>query len=218
MPLTNSKTFVSLYNWWHSTRVIRTGQGHTLVASNARMRGTRIEFYGTSGTIELGQDVRLYDCTIIMRGTAPRLVIDAETRLQGVRIVVEDQGSRLQIGSKTTMTGAVLQAKEGGLVKLGSDCMVGSGAEVNNSDSHSLIEAESGKRLNPARDVVIGDHVWIGAGVWVSKGSQIGAHSVIAARSRVVGTLPKGVLAAGSPARIKREGVSWDRQRIGATL
>lgn len=218
MALTQSPFLVRLYNWWRGSRVIRCGPAHRLDSANARMRNTKIEFYGTGGIIELGKDVRLYDCVIIMRGTAPKLVIGSETRLENVRIVVEDQNSQLQIGPKTTMTGAVLQAKEGGLVKLGADCMVGSGVEVNNSDSHSLIDASSGNRLNHARDVTIGDHVWIGAGAWISKGSQIGSHSVIAARSRVVGSLPQGVLAAGSPAIIKREGISWDRKRIGVTL
>lgn len=216
MALTQSPLLVRLYNWWRGSRVIRGGQNHKLDGANARMRNTRIEFYGTGGLIELGQDVRLFDCTIILRGTAPKLHIGHGTRLQSVRIVVEDKNSRLKIGSQTTMTGAVLQSKEGGLVEFGSDCMVGSGADVSNSDSHSLTDAQSGERLNPARDIEIGDHVWIGAGAWISKGSKIGSRSVIAARSRVVGILPEGILAAGSPAIIKREGISWDRKRIGA--
>jgi acetyltransferase-like isoleucine patch superfamily enzyme len=143
------------------------------------------------------------------------LVIGPETRLQGVRIVVEDQGSRLIIGRGTTMTGATLQVMEGGRIELGEDCMVGSLVEVNNSDSHSLFDAASQQRLNPARDVVLGNHVWLGAGVWVSKGAQIGSGSVIAARSRVVGVIPPQVLAAGNPAVAKRTGISWDRQRFG---
>jgi carbonic anhydrase/acetyltransferase-like protein (isoleucine patch superfamily) len=215
MSLTNSKILVRVHNWWHGTRIIRCGSGHRIETPNARMRGTRIEFYGQNGLIELGRDVRLFDCTIIMRGTAPRLSIAATTRLQGVRIVVEDQGSRLLIGRGTTMTGATLQVMEGGLIELGADCMVGNLVEVNNSDSHSLIDATTKERLNPARDVVLGDHVWLGAGVWVSKGSRIGSGSVIAARSRVVGVIPANVLAAGSPAVVKRTGISWDRKRLG---
>lgn len=215
MQLTDSHLIVRLFNWWQGSRIVRSGPDHRIESANARLRGTRIEFHGSGGRVELGRDVRLFDCTIILRGTAPRLVIGAETRLRGVRIVVEDRGSRLLIGAATSMTGAVLQAKEGGLVAIGADCMLGSGVEVNNSDSHSLIDAASGERLNPARDVVLGDHVWLGAGVWISKGVRIGAGTVVASRSRVVGELPAGVLAAGSPAVIKRTGVSWDRRRLG---
>jgi acetyltransferase-like isoleucine patch superfamily enzyme len=216
MQLTDSRLIVRLFNWWQGSRIIRSGPDHRVQGANARLRGTRIEFYGSGGRVELGRDVRLFDCIITLRGTAPRLVIGAETRLRGVRIVVEDRGSRLLIGPATSMTGAVLQAKEGGLVEIGTDCMLGSGVEVNNSDSHSLTDATSGERLNPARDVVLGDHVWLGAGVWVSKGARIGAGTVVAARSRVVGELPPGVLAAGSPAIVKRTGINWDRRRLGA--
>lgn len=215
MPLTDSPLLVRLFNRWHGSRTLRSGPGHEVRSANARLRGTRIEFYGRDGVVELGRDVRLFDCSIILRGTAPRLVIGDGTRLRNVRIVVEDRGSRLIIGPSTSMTGAVLQAKEGGLVQLGSDCMLGSGVEVNNSDSHSLLDAASGERLNAARDVILGDHVWLGAGVWVSKGARIGARTVVAARSRVSGELPPGVLAAGSPAVVKRTGVTWDRRRLG---
>lgn len=218
MKLTSSPLLVRLFNWWHGSRIVRSGPGHRVSSGNARMRGTRIEFHGRDGVVELGRDVRLFDCTIILRGTAPRLVIGADTRLRGVRIVVEDRGSRLIIGPSTSMTGAVLQSKEGGLVQIGADCMVGSGAEVSNSDSHSLLDAASGERLNPARDIILGDHVWIGSGAWVSKGARIGSGSVVAARSRVVGEVPAHVLVAGSPAVIKRTGVTWDRRRIGVEL
>lgn len=218
MPLTDSPLLVRLFNWWHGSRILRSGPGHAVRSANARLLGTRIEFYGRDGLVELGRDVRLFDCTITLRGTAPRLVIGAGTRLRNVRIVVEDRGSRLFIGPSTSMTGAILQAKEGGLVQFGADCMIGSGAEVNNSDSHSLLDAATAARLNPARDVILGDHVWLGAGVWISKGVRIGAHTVVAARSRVSGELPSGVLAAGSPAVVKRTGVTWDRRRLGAEL
>lgn len=215
MRLTDIVILVRLFNWWHGTRVRREGAGHRLLTGNARMRGTSIEMVGRDSCIELGSDVRLFDCSIVLRGSGARLVIGAGTRLRSVRIVLEDRGSVLSIGAGTSMTGAFLQAKEGGRVELGEDCMVGGGAEIGNSDSHSLIDAVSGERLNPARDVVIGDHVWIGAGAWVTKGARIGARSVIASRSRVVGVLPEGVVAAGSPAVVKREGVTWDRRRMG---
>jgi len=214
MPLTDSTLLVRLFNWWHGARTRRSGPGHRLVSDNARLRGTFIEFEGRDGRVELGRDVRLFDCTITVRGAAPRLVIGAGTRLRNVRIVVEDEGSRLLIGPSTSMTGALLQAKEGGLVQIGTDCMVGGGVEVNNSDSHSLLDAATGARLNPARDVIIGDHVWLGSGVWISKGVRIGAGTVVAARSRVSGELPPAVLAAGSPATVKRTGVTWDRRRL----
>lgn len=215
MRPTDIPFLVRLHNWWHGTRVHYAGTGHRLESNNSRMRGCKIEFYGRDGLIELGKDVRLFDCTIILRGTAPHLVIGTGTRLRQVRIVVEDQGSRLEIGPATSMTGASLQCMEGGSVTIGRDCMIGTGADVSNSDVHSVIEAATGRRLNPARDVVLEDHVWIGSGARITKGSRIGTGSIIAAGSRVSGNIPAGVIAAGSPAVVKRTGINWDRQRLG---
>lgn len=216
MQLSSYAWAARIFGWWHGSRVSRRGPGHRLDRANARLRRTRIEFMDREGVAELGRDVRLFDCHIVIRGAGARLSLGERVRLRGVRIVVEDAGSRLEIGAGTTMTGAVLQAKEGGLVSFGRDCMVGSGVEVSNSDSHSLVEAASGRRLNPARDIRIGDHVWLGAGCWINKGARVGSGSTIAARSRVVGEVPPAVLAAGAPATVRRVGVSWDRRRLPA--
>lgn len=215
MFLTKSTLLMRLFNWWRGARIIRSGPGHQFEGSNARLRNTKIEFYGRDAKVELGNNVRLFNCSILMRGKATKLVIGAETRLRQVHIVVEDDGSRLTMGRYCSMTGARLQVMEGGLIEIGRGCMLGNGVEVNNSDSHSVINATTMERINPARDVILDRHVWIGAGVWVSKGSRIGRDSIVAARSRVVGELPAGVLAAGSPAVIKRTGVSWSRSRSG---
>lgn len=217
MRLTDIPFLMRCHNWWHGTRIRYAGPGHRFDSGNSRLRGCKIEFYGRDGMIELGKDVRLFDCTFILRGTAPQLVIGAGTRLRQVRIVVEDQGSRLEIGPATSMTGASLQSMEGGLVKIGCDCMVGTGVDISNSDVHSVLDAATGARLNHARDVTIEDHVWIGSGARITKGSRIGAGSIIAAGSRVAGAIASGVIAAGNPAVVKRTGVTWDRRRLGAT-
>lgn len=217
MRLTDIPLLVRLHNWLCGSRVHCDGTGHRFKSGNTRLRGCTIEFYGQDGVIELGTDVRLFDCAIILRGTAPNLVIGSETRLRGVRIVVEDRGSRLEIGGSTSMTGASLQAMEGGSVRIGRDCMIGSGATISNSDVHSVIDAVTGERLNHARDVVIEDHVWIGSNARISKGAHIGTDSIIAAGSRVSGQIPSAVIAAGNPAVVKRTGINWDRRRLGIT-
>lgn len=53
-------------------------------------------------------------------------------------------------------------------------------------------------------EVTIGDRVWVGANVVILPGVVIGDDTVVAAGSVVVSNLPPGVLAAGSPAVVKR--------------
>jgi acetyltransferase-like isoleucine patch superfamily enzyme len=53
-----------------------------------------------------------------------------------------------------------------------------------------------------AKDVVIGNNVWIGTDSYICKGVSIGENSVIGAKSVVTKSIPKNCIAAGIPARV----------------
>nr|WP_247877017.1 hypothetical protein [Azospirillum brasilense] len=76
---------------------------------------------------------------------------------------------------------------------------------------HSIIDCASGQRINPARDIIISKKVWIGFRSIVLKGAQIGEGSIIGASAIVSGNIPAYCSAAGNPARVIREGVTWDK-------
>jgi acetyltransferase-like isoleucine patch superfamily enzyme len=59
--------------------------------------------------------------------------------------------------------------------------------------------------LHSRGDIEIGDDAWLGFGVVVLSGVSIGEGAVVGAGSVVTRSLPPGVVAAGSPARIVRE-------------
>ena len=64
-------------------------------------------------------------------------------------------------------------------------------------------ERETGREY--AFPISIGRNVWIGAGAIIGPGVTVGDDSVIGAGSVVLGDVPAGVVAAGSPARVVRE-------------
>jgi acetyltransferase-like isoleucine patch superfamily enzyme len=108
----------------------------------------------------------------------------------------------------------VIVAQEGSAVTVGADCMFAYGCDLRSSDGHSVLDAGTRARLNPPSDLFVEDHVWIGIQCQVLKGVRIGRDSIVAAHSVVTKSIPAGVIAAGSPARVIREGVTWDRERI----
>lgn len=80
---------------------------------------------------------------------------------------------------------------------------------VRTSDMHSIIDIETGSVINPPKDVVFGDRVWIGQGCIIDKGARIGSDTVIGARSLVTGEIPPNVVAYGAPAEVRRRGIRW---------
>lgn len=206
---------VAGYNFMSKSRVKRSGTNQSIKLNCARLRSSRIEILGDGVFLDFGENVRLFDCQILVRGQGTKLVLGDGVCLRRTVIVVDHERSRMTIGSGTTMTGAVVQSKEGGLVQIGEDCMVGGGTEILNSDGHSLFDEETGSRLNLPRDVEIGDHVWIGSRSWVGKGSQIGSGSMIAAQTRISDEIPSNVLVAGWPkAEVRRDGIVWTRECV----
>ena len=81
-------------------------------------------------------------------------------------------------------------------------------------DSHSILGSD-GKRINKAKDITIGDHVWIGQQVIVLKGSTVGADSIVGTGSLLTGkTYDSNSIIAGIPAKTVKQHVSWDPRTL----
>ncbi|MQT60620.1 hypothetical protein GHO41_25165 [Pseudomonas sp. FSL R10-0399] len=67
--------------------------------------------------------------------------------------------------------------------------------------------------MNPASDIFIGDHVWIGQAALISKGTRLSRNSIVGASSFLQNKeFPPSCIVAGSPAKLIRTGVVWDRR------
>jgi len=86
--------------------------------------------------------------------------------------------------------------------------------QIRTGDSHSIIDTKNNWRMNFAKNVTIGNHVWIGSDVKILKGTSIGTNLVIARDSIVIKQIPDNAIARGTPAEVTRNNVTWDRTRI----
>lgn len=124
-------------------------------------------------------------------------------------------GCRVWVGKGSYCGGAQIMLYENNsTVHIGEGCMFSFGIEIWASDSHSIINAHSKKLLNWGKEIFIGDRVWIGMRAIILKNSYIGADCVVGAGSVVAGEFknPHCILA-GNPARVVKEGISWDSRR-----
>ena len=81
-------------------------------------------------------------------------------------------------------------------------------------DGHPIFDVRTGKRVNAARSIVIGNHVWLGLGACVLGGVTIGDGTVVGMRSVVTRSLPNNVVGAGSPAKVVKRNVAWERPHL----
>ena len=168
---------------------------------------------GSNITVSIGPNVAMSGAGITL-GDDCSLIVGADCRLAAIEIMGSRRG-HVVIGPRCDFTWSTkLYLHEPGRVVLGSDCLIASGTLLTNSDMHSIIDVESGERLNPADDVILGDRVWLAHEATVLKGSCIGSDSVVGHRAVVGGAIPPNSLAAGIPARVVRTGIIWDRRLL----
>ena len=119
-----------------------------------------------------------------------------------------DVVSILSIGDNTsTGKGLKVSAMESAKVQIGNDCLFSTFISIMNSDSHSIIDLNSNRRVNAAKDIKIGNHVWLGENVKVLKGVEIQDNVVIGNRSMLTkGLYQSNSVYVGSPAKLLRGG------------
>jgi acetyltransferase-like isoleucine patch superfamily enzyme len=160
------------------------------------------------GAVSIGSGTRAAWMNVVM-GPGAALRIGSGCRLGHLDIYVSG-GATLEIGDGCAFNGSVnLYLHEPSHMRIGAHCLFGGDVLVTTSDMHSIIEVESGRRLNFAKDVTIGDRVWIGAHATVLKGVSIGDGSVVGGFSVLTRAVRRNALVAGNPARLIREGVTW---------
>ncbi|MEV4459232.1 sugar O-acetyltransferase [Microbispora sp. NPDC049633] len=92
---------------------------------------------------------------------------------------------------------------DGGGITIGHHVLFGPRVGIYTSN-HAIDAGERAAGACYAKPVTIGDHVWIGGGVTVNPGVTIGDNTIIGSGSVVTRSIPSGVIAVGSPARVLR--------------
>lgn len=191
-------------------------------------RGNRVRYAGTHGG----------KVSVTFNGSNNALIVDASAKIGQLGITFSGDGSTISIGGNTgkpamqafmqighessivigtdvTMTGpCFISAVEGATVWIGDDVMIGMNVEVRSDDAHAIYDVQTGERINLAADVKIGNHVWLAKKAAVMGGVEIGEGSVVGFGSVVTADMPNNCIAAGSPARVVRTNVAWERPHL----
>ena len=196
--------------------VKNTGLNNFVQTEGVKLSGNNIvEMSGQNNRLIIAPGVTLKGVVIKISANNSTVILETGVRFSGHILVKHGVENSVSIGADTTVGGARIICSEGSSVTIGKDCMLSNGIEIRSTDSHPILNL-IGERINPAANVVIGDHVWLAAHVSILKGARIGNNSIVGTRSVVSSSFQQGNEAiAGNPARIVRSGVTWDREHLG---
>jgi acetyltransferase-like isoleucine patch superfamily enzyme len=193
--------------------------GNKIVHGGTTTGDIRITFRGGNNTLRVSPRARIaklivaFDCDNATLEIGPH---GATPAFKGwIRL---GQDATIRIGADVSTTNTVtMSAVEGATITLGDDVMLASDNEIRADDAHPIFDVHTGERINPARDITIGNHVWIAKRAVVLGGSTIGAGSVLGFGSILKGRVPNNCVAAGSPAKVVRKDVAWERPHLSLT-
>jgi|LauGreDrversion4_1035100.scaffolds.fasta_scaffold143018_1 acetyltransferase-like isoleucine patch superfamily enzyme len=169
---------------------------------------SKVFFSGKNNILIIANGVRTKTIEIDFRASNSIVFIDSSKAI--VRILM-GHGSTVYIGRDTSCTNAThLTAAEEKDIYVGPECMLAENVYISNTDGHPIFN-EWGARINYGKNVIIGEHVWIGRDSEILKGAEINSGSIIAARSVVTKKITSNSLAAGTPAKVIKENISFER-------
>lgn len=183
-------------------RIASSGHNNVIVFDNTDWRGSC-----TAALRLLGSD-----SLVVMNDIA-----DGYVQLHDV--LLRSHGQLLYWGAGATAVGMSIEMDgDGRSCVIGDDALISNDVWIRNYDMHAIHSLASGAQINrPACDTVLERHVWLGQDALLLNCQTVGMGSIVGARSLVKGIIPRMSIAAGTPARVQRQGVSWGRSGNGMT-
>ena len=177
------------------SKLIKGTNNLIIVGANTRMNQTKFQIYGNNNVIRIGDNCALgSNCSFCIEGN----------------------GNTISIGNNSTF---VLRChfnaqEDGSIIEVGEDCMFSNHIIVRTSDSHPIYDIGSGTRINPAKPVKIGNHVWIAPDTKIMKGAIIGDGCIIGSNTMISKEVPTSCLVVGMPGKVIKSNVRWTRDDI----
>lgn len=170
-------------------------ENHIIIGNNTYMNNPMFYIRGNNNTIIIGEECKIgKKCSFWMEGNNIKIII----------------------GSKTTFTQFCHfnAQEEGSEIIVGHNCMFSNHIIVRTSDSHPIYDMISGKRINSALSVYIGNNVWVAPDTKIMKGADIQDGCIVGSNTLVSKYIPAHSLVVGMPARVVKSNVKWTREDV----
>lgn len=152
---------------------------------------------------------------IYIRGNNNVIYIADRCNLVSAELWIEDNNGEISIGTHCNICGKThLAVIEGTKIKIGNGCLFSTDVVFRTGDSHSIMNAQTKKRINPSKNILIGDRVWFGNKAIILKGVKIPNDVIVGTGSIVTKSIEESnAIVVGCPAKVVKTGICWDMQR-----
>lgn len=193
------------------------GKRNLIYFKKSVLSNIEVDVVGNDNIIEIDDYSELNNVLFYIRGNRNHIKISSNVQFRRQsQLWIADNDCLIEIDRNSTFEGVHIAVNEpGSKVRIGEDCMFAYDIDIRTGDSHSIIDTTTNKRINYAKDITIGNHVWIAAHCSILKGANIASNSIVATRSVVTKPFDaEGIIIGGSPAKVIRQNITWKRERI----
>ncbi|MBQ6099321.1 MAG: acyltransferase [Methanobrevibacter sp.] len=180
-----------------------------------KLTDSQINFKGKNNILICEEGVHLWNSRIDFNGENSVLYLSGNIHDYSVNIALH-KNNVCFIGKNNFFNGrTTFVLSEAKNIILGDECFISYNVVFRTSDGHCIYHSSSKDRLNYAKSIYVGDHVWFGQNAMVFKGSKIGSGSTIGAGSVVSNkTVPSNATYAGAPLRCIHEDTFWTSHSV----
>jgi len=193
------------------------GKDNILNLGEAYFHNCKFDIVGDGNELDIMNSASFKNVTFYIRGNHNKIQISDNVRFnRGGLLWIEDDNCEIAIARNATFEDIHIAVTEPhSKVTIGEDCMFANDIDIRTGDSHSIIDTQTNSRINYAQNITIDNHVWVAAHVSILKGVTLLSNSIVATRSVVTKKFDTGnILIGGSPAKVLKENITWDRKRI----
>lgn len=126
------------------------------------LTNSSITFKGSNNVL-MGDDVDLKNSRLVFQGSNSLIYLSNSHRVYILTVSIWNNNT-LYIGKNCSFNGAVsLSLSEERSIFIGDTCMFSAGITFDTADPHLIYSTENQERINPSKDIILGDHIWGGA-------------------------------------------------------
>lgn len=187
------------------------------ISKTAKLDNVNITIKGNNNKIIISDNDLLANLDINITGNNHLFKMENNSSIRGGVIDFEDNDNSFVVGKHTEIHHNFYAAlcENNKSIIIGNNCLFSNTIRMRVSDSHPIVDMNTEELLNPGKNIVLKDRIWICEYVHIFKGANVGSDCVIGSGSIVTGkTFPDHCVIAGNPAKIKKPGISWKHLRI----